>query len=880
MKEKISLLVLLLLALPKAVAAQEMYVEASEEGKTLTFYYDNQKNSRWGKIFTDRSGWEAAKELATKVVFDASMADFRPTSTADWFWQFSELTTIEGLKNLNTSEVTDMSYMFSGCEKLTELDVSAFNTSKVTSMSFMFQGCAKLASLNLTHFDTSNVTDMSHMFNYCESLTSLDVTYFYTGNVTNMAAMFIDCHNLTSLDVTHFDTRNVEDMAYMFEGCYKLTTPDLSRFNTSKVTDMAGMFKNCHGLEWLDLTTFDTSKVKNMSSMFEGCDGLTVLDVTNFDTRQVTNMSSMFMGCWRLTELDLMNFITTNVTKMKEMFRNCSQLATIYSRRNWRKTMDADNMFYGCKRLMGGSGTAYDPEITGKEYAHPDHFSDRGYFTDTKPYVVYTDEDHTLTFYFDYNLREGEVIDFAPTDIAHHHKWNTEEMQKTVERVVFAKSFAKCIPHETNYWFQDFSNLKTIEGWENLNTSHVSSMRGMFWGIGDIKLDLSHFDTGNVTDMGCMFEKSKVERLDLSSFDTGNVTDMEHMFDECSELLWLDLTGFDVSKVEEMTYMFWGCEKLGTIYCGSDWSQSPAALKDKAGSLFVHCRSLSGGNGTTYDPEHQIDYARPDLDGQPAYFTIKPAWAVYYSESQTLKFYYEDGVYAGTMMDFDIVWNGQAFHKWNTKDMQQNVKHVEFDKSFAQYRPQDLKFWFQDFSQLEDVKGLEYLNTSEVTDMTNLFTNCSSLSEIDLTNFDMSACRNITAMFYGCTSLTTIYCNDDWSAYPSLTFISNANSVFNECTSLVGGMGTTLDTDHLDESYARPDGGTDAPGYFTRFIPTDMSDASHLNDKGQMINDNHGGVYDLQGRRLDGVGAGPVPARLRKGIYIENGRKVLVRDKR
>jgi hypothetical protein len=56
---------------------------------------------------------------------------------------------------------------------------------------------------------------------------------------------------------------------------------------------------------------------------------------------------------------------------------------------------------------------------------------------------------------------------------------------------------------------------------------------------------------------------------------------------------------------------------------------------------------------------------------------------------------------------------------------------------------------------------------------------------------------------------------------------------------------------------------------------TGISEAAPLNDKGQMINDNW---YSLDGRRLDGVGAGPVPARLRKGLYIHNGRKVLVRE--
>jgi hypothetical protein len=60
-------------------------------------------------------------------------------------------------------------------------------------------------------------------------------------------------------------------------------------------------------------------------------------------------------------------------------------------------------------------------------------------------------------------------------------------------------------------------------------------------------------------------------------------------------------------------------------------------------------------------------------------------------------------------------------------------------------------------------------------------------------------------------------------------------------------------------------------------IQTGISEAAPLNDKGQMINDDW---YTLDGRKIDDVGTGPVPARLRKGLYIHGGRKVLVRDKR
>ena len=91
----------------------------------------------------------------------------------------SLLRTID-VTNLDTSQVTNMSEMFIGCENLTTLDVSHFDTSKVTDMNYMFGECNGLTSLDLSHFDTSKVTNMSNMFNYCESLTSLDASKWNT----------------------------------------------------------------------------------------------------------------------------------------------------------------------------------------------------------------------------------------------------------------------------------------------------------------------------------------------------------------------------------------------------------------------------------------------------------------------------------------------------------------------------------------------------------------------------------------------------------------------------------------------------------------------------------------------------------------------------
>ena len=246
--------------------------------------------------------WYTHDTEISKVVFEASFANARPTSCYAWFQDFKNLTQIEGIENLNTANVTDMSYMFKNCSNLAKLDVTHFNTAKVTTMNSMFTRCSNLAELDVTHFNTANVTNMYEMFNGCSNLVKLDITHFNTAKVTTMFGMFTRCSNLVELDVTHFNTAEVTDMSYMFYDCSNLAELDVTHFNTAKVTIMNGMFSGCSNLTELDLTHFNTANVTNMYAMFFGCKSLTTIYVS--DEFVITNITiktySLFFDCIKL----------------------------------------------------------------------------------------------------------------------------------------------------------------------------------------------------------------------------------------------------------------------------------------------------------------------------------------------------------------------------------------------------------------------------------------------------------------------------------------------------------------------------------------------------------------------------------------------------
>ena len=209
----------------------------------------------------------------TTVVFDESFSQYiRPTNCCKWFANCQSLQTITGIENLNTSEVTNMSEMFSGCSALTSLDLSNFDTSNVTRMDAMFYGCINLTSLDLSNFDTSKVMNMTAMFQGCSSLTSLNLSNFDTSRVANMSSMFSGCSALTSLDLSNFDTSSVTNMNYMFDGCSSLTSLDLSNFNTRNVKYMYEMFDGCSSLTTIICDS--TWRVSNSYNMFLDCTSL------------------------------------------------------------------------------------------------------------------------------------------------------------------------------------------------------------------------------------------------------------------------------------------------------------------------------------------------------------------------------------------------------------------------------------------------------------------------------------------------------------------------------------------------------------------------------------------------------------------------------
>lgn len=279
-------------------AATASWVRWDAPTGTLSFHRSGTKpvgDNIYELQYGNRQVWNTHAAEIKKVIFKAGFRDETHTTCSKWFSGCTNLTSIEGIENLNTSNVKYMNEMFGQCSNLETLDLSHFNTEKVGNMSNMFNGCTKLHDLNISSFNTENVT--------------------------NMYGMFYGCSSLETLDLSHFNTRYVRNdgMNYMFNGCSSLSYLDVSNFTTDKPSmQLDGLFQGCSSLQTLDLSSFDISGAGSVNYLFDGCSALQTIYVSDlFKIKYGVKSSNMFRDCRSLKGAN-----SFETTKKNETYAN------------------------------------------------------------------------------------------------------------------------------------------------------------------------------------------------------------------------------------------------------------------------------------------------------------------------------------------------------------------------------------------------------------------------------------------------------------------------------------------------------------------------------------------------------------------------------
>ena len=771
----------------------------------LTFYYDTEKHTRSGSKFN--IPWLGSRPEWTKfnineicdlpVVFDASFADYH------------------GL--------TNASHMFDGYY---DPDPDPNSDGDITQTNYIIQ--------NLHYLNTENVTNMSYMFAHNEKIEQLDLSNFNVENVTNMNGMFAWCSQLETLDLSNFDVTRNHIMNDMFNGCSSLQTIYCNDNWQKTGVASENMFKNCTSLKGGNETVYSADHVdatyahpdvSNNPGYFTrttnepyaviSADGTTLTFYYDKNKTMYPN-ENVFAIPWNgdypgWTSYEGNDNITTIVfngsfanydglESTKNMFYDLEKLKTI-TNLQYLKTenvTDMSNMFYGLQEIE---------TINNLQYLNTENVTN-------------------MSSMFDhcYKLKTLDLNNFKTSNVTDMNRMFA--LCKALTSLNLGNNFDTSNVTDMKYMFFTCEKLASLDLGDNFNTSNVKSMNHMFSSCKNLfSLNLGDkFNTGEVMDMSSMFYLcERLASLNLSTFNTSNVTNMESMFSCCYALTTLDVANFNTSEVTNMKSMFYYNYNLKTIYCNDNWQKTGLVSEN----MFSHCTNLKGGNETVYSADHvDAEYANPNN----GYFTSRYAYAVLSDNGTILTFYYD------TKKDiqedseiYEMIW--ESYPDWgNPSESEENttITTVTFDESFKTCRLERTTNMFRGLAKLETINHLDYLNTENVRDMSGMFYGCSSLTsidlrsfktskvtsfydmfakcskltELDLSNFDVSHLEDISYMFYDCTNLKTIFCAEDadWSQ------MEFAEIPFYNCTSLSGKYGSMVfsyDVNKTDKTYAK-----------------------------------------------------------------------------
>ena len=620
----------------------------------------------------------------------------------------------------------------------------------------MFKGCEKIKNINLSNFDTSNTTDMSYMFYYCRNLTDIvGIENFSTSQVTNMNSMFTCCDfYLIDLNLKNWDTSKVTDMGNMFEMCYSLTSLDLSNWDTSQVTNMNSMFANCRQLTSLDLSSFNTRNVTNMKGMFSGSDSLLNLNISTFDTSKVTDMSSMFENCTKLSgSITIMN---PNVTSYSGMFRYCS---TNSSAKFIVKYTD-DTTKEIAKQMVA---TKYDGTTVGNVFLweKPSTLVNGQTFNSKISAIPNFDKVVEIRFVKGTpNVNGVDVSEAQDGSIKAYIEGTVLTIASEGE--IFANSDCTNMFNQYGYTLGTNKKINKIT-FNNFNTSKVTNMDSMFRFCNLLtNLDLSNFNTSQVTSMDSMFRGCYVLReiKGLENFNTSKVTNTINMFYNCADLIG-EVT-IQNQYLNNYTSMFTGC----STNTGSKFIVKYISPETKEVARQMVATKMEGNNVFLYEetsilPEGQK--FNDKIKSLSSFTNVTKVIFDYGIPSDISKYPNVDISENGNIMGYIngdtlyIVSNGNIIANTNSARLFTycyNLRSIDFTNNFDTSQITQMNSMFETCTNLIEIKGLEKWNTSQVKDISYMFVGCRNLQNVNVTKFNTSKITNMDYTFKECNKLS------------------------------------------------------------------------------------------------------------------------------
>ena len=632
------LIALLLVGASTANAAMSFKGVLDAEG-TITFYYDDVDHSAEGTVKTHTLGstgyspWKGNTDIL-RAVFTTSCSSAAWTKGLQYFFYgCSNLTTVEGLGNLNMSDASSLLQMFYGCSSLTTLDSGGLKSPKVTNFGDMFYNCSSLETLDISSLSSESAGQCGNMFRGCSNLKTIYVnrnfdlsglasqwvftssTKLVGGNGTKHSSSYvhasyarIDRENYPGYFTLKTQTLSIADSEFAEKHIVSVVVTRADDGTVVEPDEVGGLvwtlakgeavnvvYTAAEGFEFSGASTYvDSEFASEGVSRDELLEGARLPTATAYLRYTLTVDASDFES-QHVAGVVVVDAETGDVIQPVE-----SGVYSMVPGKGFTVSYRAVPGYFFANYISATNDQTYLSEglsenvtrsITPRAAVTLYGMQIKGVLSDDDP--------TTMTLYCDNSNHEGIVYARkAPTGFP---SWSNLD---TIRRVVVDSSMRINRFGDGGdgfqYLFYGLSSMTNIEGIANLRTEKATNFTQMFYTC------------------------RALTELDLSKMKTPCVAYFGEMFRYCNNLRVLDMSGFSRGNVDvSCGFMFNGCTKLTTIYVNSRFNLVNTTYDNY---MFTGCNALVGGNGTKAQPSiiHYANYAHVDEPGNPGYFTLKP----------------------------------------------------------------------------------------------------------------------------------------------------------------------------------------------------------------------------------------------------------------
>ncbi|MBC6356961.1 BspA family leucine-rich repeat surface protein [Lactobacillus helsingborgensis] len=695
-------------------------------------------------------------------------------SASQLFYKLSNLNVIKNLNNLVTNDVTDMSFMFANCLKLATLDLSTFDTTNVSNFNGMFGGDTDLSSINLSSFKITDNSKMNTMFRFCSNLKKLVLgSGFKIPEIKGKPDSFLpDLGTWVNMGV---------DEGSPAKGTNKWSSADLmTKYQGSTDHDTYVCFANLGGTVTVHYQDEDGKQLVDQNGKQIPDEKLfgNISDPVSVDTSK---------------EIAGYKFKENKNSDITAFTSDPQDITLVYSK---SKT---DNAWEGVPFTFNNGVLS---------------LGEKG-----ESYTINNSDNKDISF-------NNNISNISGTNI-------TEiDINAPIAIIGSAQSL---------FSYLNVTKINGLDKLDASKVTNMSNM--FFDSTKIVSLDLSSFNTANVTNFNMMFVADKsLESVDLSSFSIKDNATAQSMFNLCANLkklvlgknfqftpsngkpnnslnlsgTWVNM-GVDQGSPAKGTNQ-WSSADLMTNYQGD--RDHDTYVRYTGGIVTVHRQDEDGKQLVDQDgkqiPDEKLfgnisDLVTVDTSKEFAGYKFKEnknsdikafisdpqTITLVYSTSKTdntwegVPFTFNNGVLSlgenGKTYPIDNSGNKERSYALDTRDISisQNIKGVNVDEIKEIDLNANIKIkgsangLFKSLKNLATIKGLSNLDTSQVTNMEQMFSNCPKLTALDLSSLNTDNVVSYSSMFSGDTALTSV----DLSSF-KVAANTEVKDMFNSCSSL------------------------------------------------------------------------------------------------